>query len=148
MPKPAHYKALRDKLPPRQNRLATMNSLCSLRLPSYIYSPVRFTPAIGVMSGAHYRTLLMFFTSPHSLTKFVGSPNAPLVPSSVIESYKCDCTHFRVVAVKIQRTSIAQGDMRSGGNRLRSTLGECNEQNEIYKISCPLGHRRYKILNY
>ena len=24
-------------------------------------SPIRFLPAIGVMAGAHYRTLLMFF---------------------------------------------------------------------------------------
>ena len=57
---------LRNRLPPllRRNGLATKNSLCSLRLPPYIYSPVRFIPAIGVMSGAHYRTLLMFFTSP------------------------------------------------------------------------------------
>ena len=59
------FLALRDKLPQfRRNWLATMNSLGSLRLPPYIYSPVRFIPAIGVMSGAHYRTLLMFFTSP------------------------------------------------------------------------------------
>ena len=60
------YMVLRNRLPPllRRNGLATKNSLCSLRLPPYIYSPVRFIPAIGVMSGAHYRTLLMFFTSP------------------------------------------------------------------------------------
>jgi hypothetical protein len=28
---------------------------------SQIHSPIRFLPAIGVMAGAHYRTLLMFF---------------------------------------------------------------------------------------
>ena len=36
------------------------------------YSPVRLRPVIGVMIGAHYRTLIMFFTSPHSLTQLVG----------------------------------------------------------------------------
>ena len=37
---------------------------------------------------------------------------------------ECGGTHFRVVAVKIQRTSIAQGDMRSGGNPFRRTMKE------------------------
>ena len=37
------------------------------------HSPVRLRPVIGVMTGAHYRTLLMFFISPHKL-KFAGTP--------------------------------------------------------------------------
>ena len=37
---PHHYVVLRNQLPPRQNRLATMNSLCSLRLPSFFLSPL------------------------------------------------------------------------------------------------------------
>ena len=37
------------------------------------YSPVRLRPVIGVMTGAHYRTLLMFFISPHKL-KICGGP--------------------------------------------------------------------------
>ena len=37
------------------------------------HSPVRLRPVIGVMTDAHYRTLLMFFTSPHKL-KFAGTP--------------------------------------------------------------------------
>ncbi len=35
-------------------------------------SPVRFTPAIGVMSGAHYR-MSADILHPHSLTKLVGA---------------------------------------------------------------------------
>ena len=46
-----------------------------------------------------------------------------------------DEDHF----LKIQRTSIVQDDTRSGGNLLRSTQSESNEQNEINKISAPLG---------
>ena len=37
------------------------------------HSPVRLRPVIGVMTGAHYRTLLMFFTSSHKATCFAGT---------------------------------------------------------------------------
>ena len=68
------FLALRDKLPPfRRNWLATMNSLGSLRLPPYIYSPVRFTPVIGVMSGAHYRTLYNVLHLSPKIRNFRGS---------------------------------------------------------------------------
>ena len=47
---------------------------------------------------------------------------------------RCHHSLIRDVAVKIQRTSIAQGDMRSGGNILRSALRSI-ATNKIYKIS-------------
>ena len=63
----------RSKYSVRRNWLATKNSLLFVVVAAVIfYSPVRLRPVIGVMTGAHYRTLLMFFTSPHSLTKFLS----------------------------------------------------------------------------
>ena len=48
---------------------------------------------------------------------------AVVAPRNLLDLYlRCIQSLIRVVAVKIQRTSIAQGDMRSGGNPFRRTM--------------------------
>ena len=95
---------------PRRNKLATKNSLRSLRLQLYIYSPVRFTPAIGVMSGAHYRTLIMFFTSPHHNTLCWGPRN-----HLVHRKLSSICQRNKGQSTKRDLLGTIQGKRLSGG---------------------------------
>ena len=70
------------------------------------------------------------FSSPHSATSFVGAPiRAHPLNLMNVAVHISEINQRR--SSKIQRTSIAQGDMRSGGNISRSALRSI-ATNKIY----------------